>query len=616
MTTTVPPQQTAVTTVASLIRDRARSQPDGVAMREKRLGIWHEITWAEYWDSIDHVAHGLMALGVEPGDRVAIHSENRPEWIAADAACIAIRAICMGLYPTNPSAEVQYLLANSGSKILIAEDQEQVDKALAVKDELPELERIVYIEPRGVDVYDDEILMSWDELLRLGASHKAVDTAALARRMSEVEADDIAYLIYTSGTTGPPKGAMLTVGNVQFAFDLLKSNMGFVDPAPGPHDELVSYLPLCHVYEKGFGHWLNAAAGTITNFGESLDTLTTDMREIQPTIFEAVPRIWEKMHAAILVRMASASRFKKMNYGYWMRTAEKLGKQLVASGGTWTTSMRVRYWLGNVMLFRALKERLGLSRVRHGITAAAPIAPEVIEFFMGLGVPVYEAYGMTENSAIATTNRPGRVILGTVGEAYESVELKLDEQTGEILTRHPGVFAGYWRNPEATDGTIDADGWLHTGDVGEWVDGTHVKIVDRIKDIIITAGGKNISPSEIENALKMSPFVGEAIVIGDRRKFLSALIGIDFDVVSEWAQRKRLAHTTYRDLSEKPEVRELIQKVVTETNDKFASVEQVKQFALLTKELDHEQGELTATQKVKRSVIEEKFADEIEAMYR
>jgi long-chain acyl-CoA synthetase len=305
-----------------------------------------------------------------------------------------------------------------------------------------------------------------------------------------------------------------------------------------------------------------------------------------------------------------------MNYGFWMRTAGKLGKQLVASGGTWTTPMRVRYWLGNVMLFRALKERLGLSRVRHGITAAAPIAPEVIEFFMGLGVPVYEAYGMTENSAIATTNRPGRVILGTVGEAYESVELKLDEQTGEILTRHPGVFAGYWRNPEATAGAIDDEGWLHTGDVGEWVDGTHVKIVDRIKDIIITAGGKNISPSEIENALKMAPFVGEAIVIGDRRKFLTALIGIDFDVVSEWAQRKRLAHTTYRDLSEKPEVYELIQKVVTETNDKFASVEQVKKFKLLTKELDHEQGELTATQKVKRSVIEEKFADEIEAMYR
>jgi long-chain acyl-CoA synthetase len=406
------------------------------------------------------------------------------------------------------------------------------------------------------------------------------------------------------------------VGNVQFALRVLSSHEGFVDPAPGPHDELVSYLPLCHVYEKGFGHWLNAAAGTVTNFGESLDTLTTDMREVQPTIFEAVPRIWEKMHAAILVRMASASRLKKLNYAYWMRTAERLGKQLVESGGVWTTGMRIRYALGSLFLFRALKERLGLRKCRHGVTAAAPIAPEVIEFFMGIGVPIYEAYGMTENSAIATTNRPGRVILGTVGEAYSSIELELDDTTGEILVRHPGVFAGYWRNPEATASAIDDEGWLHTGDVGEWVDGTHVKIVDRIKDIIITAGGKNISPSEIENSLKMSPFVGEAIVIGDRRKFLSALIGIDFDVVSQWAQGRRLPHTTYRDLSEKPEVRELIQKVVTETNGKFASVEQIKKFSLLTKELDHEQGELTATQKVKRSVIEHKFADEIEAMYR
>jgi len=615
-TTAPPPQQTAVRTTASLIRDRARSEPDRVALRQKTLGLWQEITWAEYWDGVETVAHGLLALGVKTGERVAIHSENRPEWTTADAACAGIRAICMGLYPTNPAAEVRYLLDNSGTKILIAEDQEQVDKVLEVKEHLSELDKIIYIEPRGVDVYDDPMLMSWDELLSLGRSHRVANARALDERMNAVEKDDIAYLIYTSGTTGPPKGAMLTVGNVEFTFDLLLTNEGFVDPPPGPEDELVSYLPLCHVYEKAFGHWLNAAAGTVTNFGESLDTLNTDMREIQPTIFEAVPRIWEKMHAGVLIRMASASRLKKAIYGYWMGAAERLGKQFVANGGVWTTGMKLRYGLGSLFLYRALKERLGLKNCRHGITAAAPIAPEIIEFFLGLGVPVYEAYGMTESSAIGTTNRAGRVKLGTVGEAYSRVEVKLDEDTGEILMRHPAVFAGYWRNPEATASTVDGEGWLHTGDVGEWVDGTHVKIVDRLKDIIITAGGKNISPSEIENALKISPFVGEAIVIGDRRKFLTALIGIDFDTVSEWAQRKRLGHTTYRDLSEKPQVRELIQRAVTEVNEQFASVEQIKKFALLSKELDHEQGELTATQKVKRSVIAERFADEIEALYR
>ena len=262
--------------------------------------------------------------------------------------------------------------------------------------------------------------------------------------------------------------------------------------------------------------------------------------------------------------------------------------------------------------------RLGeydFSSVRFTLVGAAPVAPEVLQFFMGIGIPMHELYGMTENVAIATVNRQGRVKLGTVGEPQEGIDFRIDDETGEILTRHPGVFAGYWRDPEATARTVDADGWLHTGDVGEWVDGTHIRITDRMKDIIITAGGKNIAPSEIENALKASPFIKEAIVIGDRRKYLTALIGIDYEVVSEWAQRRRIPHTTYRDLSEKPEVVALVDKAVKETNEKFARVEQIKTFRLMTKELDHEDGELTATQKVKRSIIESRFAVLIESMY-
>jgi long-chain acyl-CoA synthetase len=271
--------------------------------------------------------------------------------------------------------------------------------------------------------------------------------------------------------------------------------------------------------------------------------------------------------------------------------------------------------LGDLFLYRSLKERVGLRRCRYAVTAAAPIAPEILQWFMGIGVPIHEAYGMTENAGIATRNAPGRTKVGTVGEAYPGTEVVLAPGTSEILTRHDGNFAGYWGMPEATAAALDEEGWLHTGDVGEWVDGTHIRIVDRIKDIIITSGGKNISPSEIENSLKTSPFVKEAIIIGDGRKYLTALIGIDFDIVSEWAQRKRLPHTTYRDLSEKPEVVALIQKVVDGTNAKFARVEQIKKFRLLTKELDHEDGELTATQKVKRSIIDERFGDLIESMY-
>jgi long-chain acyl-CoA synthetase len=611
--TTATEKETA--TIATMIQHRAGETPDDVAYREKALGIWRETTWSTYWKQVETVANGLIGLGVQPGDRVAIHSENRPEWIVVDAACTAIRATCVGLYPTNPASEVEYLLQDSGTKILIAEDQEQVDKALAVKGNLPELERIIYIEPRGSNRYDDDILMSYDDLLEIGHECRSADACELPSRMIASQPGDVSYLIYTSGTTGPPKGAMLTAQNVEFACSLLGSGEGFVDPAPGPDDDLISYLPLCHVYEKAFGHWLNAEAGTITNFGESLATLTSDMREVQPTIFEAVPRIWEKMHAAVLIRMASASRLKRWNYGLWMKVAAWLGRRLASNGANWTFGMRVMYVLGDFFLYRSLKERLGLVRVRHGITAAAPIAPDIIEFFMGLGVPIYEAYGMTENAAISTTNRPGRVVLGSVGEPYEGVEIRLDEVTSEILVKHPGVFIGYWNLPEATAEAIDADGWQHSGDVGEW-NGSNLKIVDRLKDIIITAGGKNISPSEIENLVKMSPFVGEVIVIGDKRKFVTALVAVDFEATSEWAQRKRIPHTTYSDLSSKPEVRDLLQKVITEVNVNLANVEQIKKFDIITKELDHEDGELTATMKVKRSVIEERFRDQIEAMYR
>jgi long-chain acyl-CoA synthetase len=332
-------------------------------------------------------------------------------------------------------------------------------------------------------------------------------------------------------------------------------------------------------------------------------------------VFQGVPRIWERIHAAIQVRLASASWLKRLNAVIWMRASKYLGEVLAQNRGRHTLLSRIVYTLGDISLYRSLKERVGLRRVRYGVSAAAPIAPEILQYFMSIGVPIYEAYGMTENAAVATRGSPGRVHLGTVGEPYPQIEVAIDENTGEILTRHPGNFIGYWKMPEATAATLDPEGWLHTGDVGEWVDGTHIRIVDRLKDIIITSGGKNISPSEIENSLKTSPFVKEAIVIGDRRKYLSALIGIEFDVVSEWAQRRKLAHTTYRDLSEKAEVISLIRKVVDETNGKFARVEQIKKFLLLPKELDHEDGELTATQKVKRSEIEKRFGDLIEGMY-
>ena len=408
---------------------------------------------------------------------------------------------------------------------------------------------------------------------------------------------------------------MLTVRNLQYAGEALTSDSGIVSPSPGPHDMLVSYLPLCHIYEKLFTVVFGVWSGAQIHFGESLDTLVADMRDVNPTVIQGVPRIWERIHAAIQVRLASASRLKKVNAAIWLRAARYIGRTLVKREGRHTALTRALAALGEVFLFRALRERVGLRRCRYAVSAAAPIAPEILEFFMSIGAPIHEAYGMTENCGIATRNAPGRIKLGTVGEGYPDMGLKLDEATGEILTRHAGNFVGYWRMPEETAGALDSEGWLHTGDVGVWVDGTHIKIVDRIKDIIITSGGKNVSPSEIENSLKTSPFIKEAIIIGDQRKYLTALIGIEFDVTSEWAQQKRIPHTTYRDLSEKPEVVSLIQKAIDATNGKFSRVEQIKKFRLLTKELDHEDGELTATQKVKRSIIEDRFGELIESMY-
>ncbi len=599
----------------SLIASHAQNHPTDIAMREKNLGLWEEVTWADYWENVQLVGHALLALGVTVGDRVAIHSENRREWLYTDVGANTIRAASVGLYPTNPPAEVLHVLRDSGAKVLIAEDQEQVDKALEIIGGLSELKRIIYIEPRGIlGKYSDERLMHWDEFIALGIEHRAANPNAAIDLMEQVTPEDLATLVYTSGTTGPPKGAMLSMGNISFVVNQLSTERSIVQPPASEKDLIVSYLPLSHVAERLFTTWLTAAARTQVHFAESIETVTINLREIQPTILFGVPRIWEKIVAGVMIRMAGASRLKKLNFKIWMSVADRIGKKLVETGGNHTIGTRIMYAVGWVFLYRPLRERLGMSKVRYAASGAAPIAPEILQFFMGIGLSMYEVYGMTENSAIATANFPGRVKLGTVGEAQPGVEIKLADN-GEILTRHEGTFLGYWQNPAATAETIDADGWLHTGDVGEWIDGTHIKITDRLKDIIITAGGKNISPSEIENSLKASPFIKEALVIGDRRKFLTALIGIELDTVGDWAQKRKLPFTTYRDLSEKSEVIELVQKIVNETNTKFASVETIKKFRLIPKELDHEEGELTATQKVKRSSVMKQFDELIESMY-
>ena len=590
------------------LKDIASRFPERIAFRDKKFGIWNEISYKEFWLQVNYVGCALNYFGIGKSDKVAIHSENRPEWLISDIGAQAIGAISVGLYPTNPPAEVKYLLGHSESQILFAEDQEQVDKALEVLQDLPDLKKIIYFEDKGLFRYQSEKLMKWEDFLEIGKTEFEKDKEFVNSRIDEIKSEDIALMIYTSGTTGPPKGSMLSHGNLEWVSSIIPE-ISFTPGIDNP--EYLSYLPLCHVFGRLVDEIIGInTIGTI-NFAESIDTVQQDLAEIQPSIFPAVPRILERMHAGTLVRMRDASRLKQLLF----KTASYFGnitaKRRLKNPNDFIA--KITNFLAQMIAFRSLRKKLGLLNIDNAVSGAAPISPEILRFFMSLGVPIYEGYGMTENSAIATGNTPDKVKLGTVGTPQAGTELKLAED-GEILVRHPGVFKGYYKNEEATKEVIDEDGWLYTGDVGEY-DGEFLKIVDRKKDIIITSGGKNVSPSEIENNIKTSPFIKEAIVIGDDRKFLSALIGIEYDIVSNWALRKNIAHTTYRNLSENEEVQNLIWDEIQKANEYTSSL-QIRKFRMLTKELDHEDGDLTATQKAKRNVIMEKFSDLIEDMYK
>jgi long-chain acyl-CoA synthetase len=570
------------------------------------LGRWKEYDWETYARRTAATMAGLRELGVEPGDKVAIHAENRPAWVFADLAIQAMGAISVGVYPTSPASEVEYLLSHSEAKVVIVEDEEQYDKTAEVRHLLPHLRHIVVVDPRGVRHDGDGTVLTLADVEAMGAGATIDDLAEASARLAS---DDVAIIVYTSGTTGPPKGAMISHGNLMAA---ARSARGIYDVAAD--DDVLSYLPLCHIAERLISVVNAVGLGYRVNFGEGGDALLTDLGEVQPTFFVGVPRVWEKMLAAVEIRMGDASWLKRAVYRFWKSQGTRLARKRMRDA--MNPFDHVWYALGWAMLYRSTRQKLGLMRVRNAVSGAAPISPAVLEYFWALGVPVREVYGQTENTAQATMTPAGDVRIGTVGVPVPGAEVRIDPATGEILTRGSGTFVGYYRNPEATAETVDSDGWLHTGDVGV-IDGDgFLTITDRMKDIIITAGGKNISPSEIENKLKVSPFIREAIVVGDGRKYLTALIGIESDTVGNWATRKQIPYTTYADLSAKPEVEKLIADVVAEANVELAQVETIKAFRLLQKELDQEDGEMTATQKVKRAAIAAEFADLIDSMYK
>ena len=594
------------------VKELGERFPESIALRNKEFGIWNEISYLDFWNRCTYLASALMVYGVNKGEKVAVHSENRPEWFISDLGIQAAGAVTVGLYPTNPKSEVEYLLGHSETVILFAEDQEQVDKALAVQENLPSLKLIVYFDKKGMYKYDSENLISFDEFLEIGKEKLELNIEQINQTINNIKDDDLALLVYTSGTTGPPKGSMITHGNLKWVSGNLVTTV-FVESVKTKNPQFLSYLPLCHIFARLTDLLIATQLIATINFSESTDTVQSDLVDIQPDFFPAVPRIWERMYSTSLVRMRDASFFKKLLFEFSLKLGYLATERRINNSFD-DVLAKVLLFIANILSFRSLKKKLGLSKIAFAISGAAPIGPEVLRFFMALGVPIFEAYGMTENCAYVTSNDFESIELGSVGRPHENCEIKIADD-GEILTRHGGVFKGYFKDEQSTREVIDEEGWLHTGDVGEFTEKGSLIITDRKKDIIMTSGGKNVSPSEIENKIKSSPYIKDALVVGDKRKFLSCLIAIEFDTVSNWALRKKIPFTTYRDLTEKPEVRELVSKDIVRANEETSSL-QVRKFELIPKELDHEDGELTATQKIKRSVIIEQFSELVESMYK
>jgi long-chain acyl-CoA synthetase len=579
-----------------------------VALREKDLGIWQRVSWAEYWDHVCCFALGLKSLGLEQGDKVSVLGDNCKEWLYADLAVQGSSAVTVGIYPTDVASQVKYILENSESRFVVAKDQEQVDKILEVKDELPLLRKIIVIDMKGLRRYKEPLIISFEEVEDLGRGVRERNPYLFEEVVQSTRPEDVGIIVYTSGTTGKPKGAMISQKNMISMIQGLSKVLDFRQS-----DSFVSALPLCHIAERMFSLIFPMWAGCNVNFAESVATLEEDLREISPTSFLNVPRIWEKMHSNIMIRMQDAVFFKRWIFKVMLPIGERVAEYKMNFKPV-PMLWKILYGLAYLLLFRALRNQLGLLGARIFVSGAAPLSPDIMKFYHAVGVPVRECYGMTEMSGISTIPRDREIkVGGAVGRPIPGVELKL-AQDGEILQRGESVFVGYYRNPEATKEAI-VDGWLYTGDVGELDDDGNLRLTDRKKDIIITAGGKNIAPSEIENKLKLSPYIKEAIVIGDRRKYLTCLIQIELENVENWAQNNKIAYTTYKSLATHPEVNRLIQGELDNVNSHFARVETIKKFTILDKELDPDDEELTATMKVRRAMIEKKFKDIIQKMY-
>jgi long-chain acyl-CoA synthetase len=578
------------------------------AMREKQFGIWKTITWNDWLARVREVAYALDACGLRPGEVASVLANTIPEWSFADLGILCAGGVSSGIYPTDSARQVEYLINDSQTRVLFVEDDEQLDKALEVRARCPTLVRIVIFDMDGLATFHDPMCVSFDAFLASGRAHMQ-GRDALWKQMIEARGPgDLAILVYTSGTTGPPKGAMLSHHNIvtqmRHAGDVLSYYEG---------DERLAFLPMCHVAERIAGSYYSIATGAISNYVESPDTVAENIREVQPTLFGAVPRVWERFYSAVMIALKDATPFERRAYSLAIAAGYRIADARIARRPPHLWE-RLAFALAYRLVLRNIRVMMGIDRCRWLFTGAAPIAPDLIRWYLALGLNMYEVYGQTENGGLATVMPAQAIKLGSVGKSVPFGEVAISPE-GEILIRGEFVFMGYFNQPQRTAETIDGDGWLHTGDVGLIDNEGYVRITDRMKDIIITAGGKNITPSELENQLKFSPYISDAVVVGDRRPYLTCLVMIDHENVEKFAQDQAIPYTNYASLCRAAEVRDLIWGEIEKVNALFARVETIKRFHLIEQQLTAEDDELTPTMKLKRRFVNEKYRAHIEAMY-
>ncbi|MDI1236164.1 MAG: AMP-binding protein [Polaromonas sp.] len=597
-------------TISELFWNGVSQRQDQVWMRQKKLGIWRSWSWNQTGEAVREIAGGLISLGFTPGQCASILSNTVIEWVLADLAVLSCGGVANGIYPTDAASQVHYLCEDSRTTILFVEDDEQLDKALEVRSALPGLRKIVVFDMEGLRDLDEADVISLAGLRELGRDYLAAHPHAVEERVRASRPEDLAILVYTSGTTGKPKGAM-------------HSHRGLVFTARGyntlvaqdENDERMCFLPLCHIAERMGGEYFAMYTGAKLNFVENPETIPENVREIAPTVFTAVPRVWEKFYSGVMIALKEASRLQQAAYAWGIGVGTEIA-ELVMAGRPVSSWLKLKFTIARWIALDNARKLIGIHRARFCVTGAAPISPELVKWYMALGVPMLEVWGMTETCGASTGVPASRIKPGSIGPAAGFNEVRLDPTTGEILVRGTNVFMGYLNLPEKTAETIDADGWLHTGDVGLVDEEGFYRITDRMKDIIITAGGKNVTPSELENELKFSPYITDAVVIGDKRPYLTAIIMIDQENVEKYAQDHDVPFSNYQSLTRSAEVQELIQAELDRVNKKFARVEQIKKFFLLETQLSAEDEELTPTMKLKRKLVEKKYADTIEAMYR